>query len=63
MFQTIAGFFKGVREQITAIQWPKRQLVIYNGVIVIISILIAILVVIGIDYGFSKFINWYISLK
>jgi preprotein translocase SecE subunit len=63
MLQSIVGFFRGVREQISAIQWPKRQLVIYNGVIVIIAVLISILIITGIDYGFSKFINWYISLK
>jgi preprotein translocase SecE subunit len=63
MFNAIGGFFKGVREQIDTIVWPKRELVIYNGVVVIIAVIVAILIVTGIDYGFSKLINWYISLK
>ena len=63
MFKAIGGFFLGVREQIAEIVWPKRELVIYNGVVVIIAIVVAILLVTGIDYGFSKLISWYISLK
>lgn len=63
MFKIIGGFFRGVREQITEIVWPKRELVIHNGVVVIIAIIVAILLVTGIDYAFSKLISWYISLK
>jgi len=63
MFKAISGFFKGVRQQIVAIQWPSREVVIYNGVIVIIAIAISILLVTGIDYLFAKLINWYITLR
>ncbi|MDD3774258.1 MAG: preprotein translocase subunit SecE [Patescibacteria group bacterium] len=63
MFKSIGGFFRGVREQITEIVWPKKELVLHNGIVVIIAVIIAILLIAGIDYGFSKLISWYIALK
>jgi preprotein translocase SecE subunit len=53
----------GIVEEIKKIQWPKKDFVIYNSILVIISILISILVVTGIDYILTKGVNWYISLK
>lgn len=56
-------FFQGVIREIRQIQWPKKDAVVYNAVIVVIAVLISILVVAGIDYLLAKLINWYIALK
>ncbi|MCD6195058.1 preprotein translocase subunit SecE [bacterium] len=63
MLAKIRDFFQGVVRETKQIQWPKREVVVYNAVIVIIAILISILVVAGIDYVLAKLINWYVALK
>lgn len=63
MLSKVKVFFQGVIREIRQIQWPKKDAVVYNAVIVVIAVLISILVVAGIDYLLAKLINWYIALK
>ncbi len=63
MLDKIRTFFQGVIREAKQIQWPKREVVVYNAVIVIVAVLISVLVVAGIDYVLAKAVSWYVGLK
>lgn len=57
MFQRIVNYFQGVRSELIKVTWPTRKELFSHSMIVIVTILIAMLVIGLIDFGFTKLID------
>ncbi|MDO5719003.1 MAG: preprotein translocase subunit SecE [Tissierellia bacterium] len=55
------GFLKGVRAELKKVIWPsKKQTVTYTGVVILISIIVALIVYI-LDFVFAGLLNLIVS--
>ena len=59
----ITNYFQGVWSELKKVSWPSRSMIINHTIIVLISSLAAMGVVAAIDYGLSKAVEYFISLK
>jgi preprotein translocase SecE subunit len=53
----ITNYFSEVRQELAKVSWPKRDIVIGHTTSVFISIAVAIFILSGIDFIFSKIAN------
>ncbi|MBE2972892.1 preprotein translocase subunit SecE [Burkholderia cepacia] len=61
VFSKISNYFVKSYEELKKVNWPKRENVIRLTVIVIVSTLIAMLLVSGLDWVLTKIIDMAIS--
>ncbi len=54
MIKTVINFFKSIVDEAKKVVWPNRDTVTRHSVMVIITVVISILAVAGIDYVFQK---------
>ena len=54
-------FFKSVYFELKKVNWPTRREAIHLTLVVIISVLVATLIITGLDLGLSKILEFVIS--
>ncbi len=54
MFKKIINFFKSIVDEAKKVIWPDKETVTRHSVMVIVTVIVSILVVAGIDYVFQK---------
>ena len=60
MFAKISNYFVQSYNELKKVTWPKRADVIRLSIIVIISTLVAMAIVVGLDWILSKVINYFV---
>jgi len=63
MFSRIKNYFTSSYEEMRKVIWPNRQEVTSHTIIVFISILVAMSVVVAIDYGLFNLLQMAINRK
>jgi preprotein translocase subunit SecE len=59
----IKDFFRGIFFELKKVNWPTRKELLYLTFIVIISMLIAMLFIAGVDYVLSKILEFIVAKK
>lgn len=59
----IINYFKSVWSELKKVSWPSRSTIINHTLVVLISSLAAMGAVAAIDYGLSKAVEYFVSLK
>ena len=60
MFSKITNYFVQSFNELKKVNWPKRQEIIRMTIIVIISTIIAMLIIMGVDWFLAKLVNYFI---
>lgn len=60
MFSKITNYFVQSFNELKKVSWPKRQEIIKLTIIVIISTILAMLIIMGIDWLLAKLVNYFI---
>jgi len=61
--KSIVKYFNSIWQELKKISWPSKSTIISHTVIVLVSSLAAMAVVSAIDYGLSKVVEYFVSLK
>jgi len=61
--KTVLKYFKSVWGELKKVSWPSRTTIINHTVIVLVSSVAAMAVVAAIDFGLSKAVEYFVSLK
>lgn len=61
--KTVTKYFKSIWSELTKISWPSRATIINHTIVVLVSSLAAMAAVAAIDFGLSKAVEYFISLK
>lgn len=56
-------FFKGVYSELQKVSWPSRNTVINHTIVVIASAVIVMAITAAIDYGLSRSLQYFLTLK
>jgi len=59
----ITQYFKSIWSELKKVSWPSRSTIINHTIIVLVSSATAMAVVAAIDFGLSKVVEYFISLK
>ena len=57
MLNKIVNYFQEVWVELTKVTWPTRKMLVSHSLTVILAILVSMLIVGLIDYGFTKLID------
>lgn len=57
------SYFKGVWSELQKVNWPDRKTVVNHSIIVIVSAVIAILVIMALDLGLSKLVQFLVDYR
>ncbi len=63
IIKSIKNFFKGVYSELQKVSWPSRNTVINHTIVVIVSAVIVTAITAAIDYGLSKSLQYFLTLK
>ena len=61
IFRPLINYFSQSFEELKKVSWPNKNEIIKLSAIVIVSIVISMLVLAGIDWGLSKIVNMIIG--
>jgi preprotein translocase subunit SecE len=59
----VFSFIKEAYQELKRVAWPKKSEVVKKTIIVVVSLVVIAAVVGAMDYGFSKGMEYLISLK
>jgi preprotein translocase SecE subunit len=61
IIRKIQEYFIGASQELAKVAWPSKQESISLTIIVLISIIVSMLILAGIDWGLSKIVNLLIE--
>ena len=61
--KTLKKYFTSIWHELKKVSWPSRSTIINHTVIVLVSSIAAMAAVAAIDFGLSKAVAYFISLK
>lgn len=59
----ITKYFQSIWQELKKVSWPSRSTIVSHTAIVLVSSLVAMAAVSAIDYGLSKAVEYFVSLK
>ena len=57
------SYFKGVWSELQKVNWPSRKTVVNHSIIVIISAVVAILIIMALDFGLSNLVEYLVDYR
>lgn len=57
----VTNYISSAIQELKKVSWPKRNEIIRLTIMVIISVALAVVVVMGIDYFLTKLISWAVK--
>lgn len=61
LWKRIVDFFKGVRNELTYVQWPDRKQTLLTTLAVFLFVVVTTLYLAGVDFVISHLLRWILQ--